>query len=127
MFASVDAPQHRVVRAYLLTPGGEVPAVMSEPARLPTLVARVRAMPGSGHLDELAGALLGVRWTLDPAAGRAQAAGRRPGRAGGRTPATSAAPLQVSGVRVEVWRIRFDGAERRLTQSKLAEIRRVRS
>jgi hypothetical protein len=129
MFASVDAPQQRVVRAYLLTPDGEVPADLNEPARLPTLVARVRAMPGPRHLDELADALLGLRWTPDTTAvRRARAAARpRPGQPGAGATGRGAAPLPVSGVRVEVLRVQFDGATRSLSQARLVEFRRVRS
>jgi hypothetical protein len=130
MFASVDLPQYRAVRAYLLTPAGEVPAELSGPPHVGTLVSRVRAMPDAGHLDALAGALLAVRWSLDTTTGpraRPAAPERGVGRQGGAQTVAGTPPVAVSGVRIEVWRIRFDGAERRLGLAKLAETVRARS
>jgi hypothetical protein len=130
MFASVDLPQYRVVRAYLLTPTGEVPAELGGLPRVATLVGRVRAMPGPGHVDALADALLGLRWALDTTAAASDArvrasSGSRP--AAGEGDHLAPASLHVSRVRVEVWRIDFDGINRRLRLAKLAERTRARS
>lgn len=148
MFSTVDAPHARFVRVVLETPRGEQRVPLPDAHREDAGV--LRAAPTQARADALATALARETWvaeTLVPAeveyaavlraagiesgppvtAGQA-AAVAIPGRY--RPLAKDESPrgetLHVDGVRVEIWRYRFDGAARQLEAERLLQSRALR-
>jgi len=128
MVASVDQPRSRFVRAYLLTPLGTVPVEADAPERVVQLATRIRFMPSPERLNAFADAILDTSWIVDTAPSlRARVAPWRPPAPAAAGPPGGARPVEVSGVHVEVWRIRLDPSGPRLVTRKLTEITRARS
>lgn len=116
MFSTVDKRQARFVRCKLITSTGEVRARL--PGHLDTYVEQMRALPTQARADELAGYLARAAWAPPSDSG---------GSSGGDSlyrylapgDTSSAAPVPVAAVRVEVWRYRFHSRPFRLEASPL--------
>jgi len=134
MLASVDEPRSRFVRVYLLTPLGRVPVEANAPERVEQLATRIRFMPSPQRLNALADAVLETSWVVDTAPRLQAHVGARhgkPGRAAGAALGVArpveGSPVEVSGVHVEVWRVRLEPSGPRLVRRKLTELTRARS
>lgn len=104
MFSTIDVPELRMLRAYLVVDGEEVP--MTVPEDLAKLNAAARILPTPKNLTRLGSALLHIVRS---------SAGERP---------EGAKKAQMS-VRVEVWRATFDISTQELKPMKLRELRIV--
>jgi len=133
MFASVDNPRLRFIRAYLVTPAGEVPVDVSASTRIDQLAKRARYMPSPGRMNRLADAVLQARWVVDTTPARrariAPTVEHRRGVAADSAAAPEPAGPRVaaSAVRLEAWRVHFDTRSQRVLTQKLAEVTRRRS
>jgi hypothetical protein len=145
MFSTIDSEANRFVRAYLITPAGELPLPL--PAGLDKAAAEQRAAPSEAGLAEIARRLAAQdwRWSNDrqrqSAAAIAERGGvaitaaalRASGEAAGNALATGQTHLlepvplgeacqsriDVRSVRVECWRLRFDAKNALLSAEKL--------
>ncbi len=129
MFSTVDAPQTRLLRCYLITEHGDVRVAVPGPLR--RRASRLRAMPDASALNEVARALAATRWVSVDYDGNLAIGGRLgPISAAShlgldatvrlRTPTAVRAiethertpgPHELvvfSAARVELWRYRFD-------------------
>ena len=125
MFSAVDRSDRRIVRCYLETPQGKVPAPVPDS----DLRKRVRAMPTAGRASRLAQSLARSVWVPDSPPGR-EACGPPDGcgpsdlRAlspGEPVPAGSS-PIAFSRVDLEVWKVGFRSSDRMLRAQKLIEV-----
>jgi|SRR5215472_1340631 len=123
MFAAVDRPDHRIVRCYLRTPQGEVPARVTDSE----LRRKVRAMPTPSRTSRLAQSLARSVWVSDcSSAGRAGSDSENctpeihAVPPGGTIPADSS-PIAFSRVRLEVWKVAFRSSDRMLMAHKIIE------
>lgn len=147
MFASVDRIDHRVTRAYLLTPEGDVLVALDRLDGMPRMTARgrlvapsdrrpgyeelnalrraemkARGMPTRERTDELAALIARLRWhrvgeTARWLPSREDDVGPPGHRA---DDGTSGAPLEVEGVRVEVWRVQMETHPTAASAARLA-------
>ena len=98
MFSTVDGPSQRLLRAYLLVQGKEVP--LTVPRDLARLNAAARILPTPDRLRALGSELLAVvRSSISE---------------------TRQTPQKLA-VRIEVWRLAFDASTSRLEPSKFRE------
>jgi len=146
MFSTVDIPNARFLRLYLTTEEGEVPAPL--PPTLSISILEVQTLPTEEGLRRLAARLAAATWAVPelprveleraaeaaetaleagrpwtPSAGRPVASPVPvPLRAGEELPA-GFTPVGALGVRVELWRYRFDQETTRLEVERLQEVR----
>ena len=97
MFSTVDGPSQRLLRAYLLVQGKEVPVTV--PRDLARLNAVARILPTPDRLRALGAELLAVVRSSIP----------------------ETRQNQKLAVRIEVWRLAFDPSTSRLEPSKFRE------
>ena len=123
MFSAVDRSDRRIVRCYLETPQGKVPAPVPDSE----LRKRVRAMPTAGRASRLAQTLARSVWVPDSPHGRESGgspdgcAGLRALSSGEPLPAGSS-PIAFSRVDLEVWKVGFRSSDRMLRTQKLIEV-----
>ena len=138
MYSGVDTVRSRWIRLRVRTPAGPLPVVfervVEDRAALAHLARNVRSLPDDGSLAGLGQALLagpGVWADCTPARlGGAQ--GRVSGHhvrllAPQRVRPEGCVALPVRGLDLEVWRYRYDSAERRLRGELLAQATVARS
>ena len=128
MFSTIDSPDARFLRIYLVTPQGRLPAV--PPAFLPKQSLRLQTLPGSVAAQDYAAALAQFHWMdaeslsarhlipdqpANPIPGARVAEALPPGIA----PPPGAMSLSPDRVEVEVWHYRFDAATGRLHAERL--------
>lgn len=96
LFSTVDKLENRNLRAYLLTPKGEIPFVIPQavPAKeeLRKPIYRAASLPAQFHLRVITDDLV-----------------------------TKPYGIPFDGIRVEVWRMDFDSATLKASRKKLAE------
>lgn len=146
MFSTVDAPKARFLRLYLETGEGDVP--VPPPASLARPLREVQTLPTEARLDRLARQLAAATWAVPdlprvdlerveetPESTLEEGGPLPPGIA---TPVVAPVPLlllageevpagftriETRGVRVELWRYRFDPEAARLEVERLREAR----
>lgn len=116
MFSTVDKRQVRFVRCELITATGAVRARL--PGHLDTYVEQLRALPTQERADELAEYLDRAAWA-PPSDSGGTSEGDNLYRYVAPGDTSSAAPVPVAAVRVEVWRYRFHSRPFRLEASRL--------
>ena len=94
MFSSIDSPGLRVVSAFLVDDGRDVPVRLPAGDLLEPRLSKLRTLPSPGRLDELARALAARSWRID---------------AGAAVPQSGTSVRRSAGmkIRLEVYRIRF--------------------
>lgn len=144
MFASPDRSEHRAVRAYLRTPDGELPVVLTAPDGATVLsdrlILRARNLPTDAAVGALAAQIAGTDWVPERqgdaqvavarqskaavvrAAGEDDSAG---GAAGTPQDAVRGRSVPVESVRVEVWKLGFDRDAVEIVPTKLADVTRA--
>ena|SRR5437868_13316676 len=145
MFSTVDSPDARFFRIYLLTPEGKVPITL--PSDLYRLSGHLRSIPSQGELNELAQKLAARTWvprTYNDLSATPECAlpsvcyQRRPGCSSPLPPfyrALSPREPEPSGqdrvpfsaVEVELWKSRFDLPQHRLVAARLLQASATRS
>lgn len=146
MFSTVDAPKARFLRIHLETPDGEVPVPL--PASLARPIREVQTLPTERRLHRLARQLAAATWAVPdlprvdlervkatPESTLEEGGPLPPGIA---TPVVAPVPLlllageevpagftriETRGVRVELWRYRFEPEAARLEVERLREAR----
>ncbi len=124
MFAAIDGPHHRSLRAYLRTEAGEVPIpVQTGASRLGTLertAAEARVIPTQRRLQTLATGIGGMTWIAEDSVGVDPGA-PKVRKLRGALPPAGVHVVEFSGVRVEVSRMRFDREKSRVIRSSISE------
>lgn len=142
MFSSVDLESHRAVRAYLGTPDGEVPAVLTAPDGVSAVsedtVVRARNLPTPASLDAVVAEVAGHEWVYEQRDGERVAVAREAEAAALGSTGDEAAQgggaasdqlvgqleVQVDSVRLEVWKLTFDDDRVAAVPTKLADVDR---
>lgn len=135
MFSTVDKPDTRVVRTFVVTADGrdlEVP----HPRQAERDIGRARVVPSQAALERIGDAILDSRWVwaaYDPTAAgsdrprRAYGSGARPRlrqAAAAEPEPPPEALVPVAAARVELWRIGFDGERSVLTSRRQSAVTR---
>ena len=94
MFSSIDSPGLRVVRAFLVDGGRDVPITLPAGDALEENMSQLRTLPSLNRLDDLAGALATRSWRINAGVAIPQSG-------------TPVRPSAGTAIRVEVYRIRF--------------------
>jgi len=137
MFSTADGPSARWLRCYLIVNGR--PVSVSVPDEVDTERLRVRSMPSPKRMNEISAGIAALTWVRrdfnskgeEDECTRARRNARTPYRVWRRgEPRPKPADLiPVAGVHVELWRMRFDLASRRLVswRAMTASVKGARS
>jgi hypothetical protein len=94
MFSSIDSPGLRVVRAFLVDGGRDVPITLPAGDALEENMSQLRTLPSPSRLGDLAGTLATRSWRITGGVAIPQ-------------PGAPVRPSAGTAIRVEVYRIRF--------------------
>ncbi len=110
-FSATDSPGSRFVRCVMTGSTGECRVAI--PAQFHAEAERCLVAPTEENLIGLAGEVMALRWTKDEGAGRGQAPGYRPVDPN-EPPPPAEAMLEVTKIRIEVWRRKLSADGNRL-------------